>query len=534
MKRFLFAIPLVILCLSSQSRPIHLRVTAWDYQDQTDVHEEICQTREWLLAGNEAPVNVRANVLDVFDLCADTGVVWLVEGPVAASRWTDDPDFTVSGRGIFIHTNGFPVVCLPYGNGRIGRIRALHRHQRKIRPYDSRRDGLILSNTWGDRHRFDRINEADMLKEVAAAARLGIDVMQIDAGWAVVNDLPREQITGAGEWERYWRMPRENWNVNSNRFPRGLNPISEAARKNGMAFGLWFAPDCSEDSAHWRRDADILLSLYRDVGVRFFKTDFMSVRSFKGYKNQLAFFTSVLDGANGDVSIDLDVTGHVPRLGYFGAPRCAIFVENRYERKGDGRLWWPHRTLRNLWTLAEAVDPVRLRMEFMNPQRHPELYGDSPLAPKNWPVETIFATVMAASPLAWMDCVDLSPEVVVRWRPLVDVWKRERRTWHGGTIIPIGDRPDGFSWTGFVSTGDCERVSYVLLFRELSRAGFYSLDLKDMVGRDCRLVEVLAGKGSVILEKDVLTVNIPDALGFLWLKLLHEDVKGVRSNSYRF
>lgn len=509
----------VCACLSANAAPPHLRVTAWEYLDQTDVREELCQVREWLLARNESPVDVRANVLDVCDTLVGTGLVWLVEGPVPISRWTDRPDFIVSGRGVAVCTNGFPVVALPYRGGRVGRIRALQAHQRQARPYDPRRDGLLLSNTWGDRHEFARINERDMLREVAAAAALGVDVMEIDAGWAVVNDLPREKISGDAQWQRYWNMPRENWNVNSNRFPRGLGPIAAAAKAKGLALGLWFASDCADDSANWRRDADILLSLHRDAGVRFFKTDFMSVRSARAVENQLAFFAAVLDGSDGDISIDLDVTGRIPRLGYFGAPRCALFVENRYQRPHDGRLWWPHRTLRNLWTLAEAVDPIRLRMEFMNPCRHPELYGDSPLAPLRWPAEALFATVMAASPLAWMDCVDVPPELAAKWRPLIDVWKRERQRWHGGAIVPVGHRPDGVSWTGFVSTDAAGRASYALLFRELSPKADYSLDLAEAFGGCPDGVEVLAGGGTARLGGGVLTVRVPERLGFVWVKL---------------
>lgn len=500
----------------------HLRVTCWDYFDQTDAHEELCHSREWLLARHESPCHVRANVLDVFDTLHGTGVVWFVEGPVPLSRGNDSPDFIVSGTGVQVCSNGYPVVGLDYAGGRWGRIRALHRHQRGLRPYNPRRDGLILSNTWGDRHRFARINEADMLKEVSAAADLGVDVMQIDAGWAVVNDQPRELVTGAGEWERYWNMPRECWNVNTNRFPRGLRPIADAAKERGMAFGLWFAPDCADESAHWRRDADILLSLWRNEGVRFFKTDFMSTRTQLARQNQLAFFAAVLDGSRGEVSIDLDVTGRVPRLGYFGALRCSVFVENRYQRKGDGRLWWPHRTLRNLWTLSEAIDPIRLRMEFMNPVRHPELYGDSPLSPQNWPADAVFATVMAASPLAWMDCVDVPADILAKWRPLIDTWKRERRNWHGGTIIPVGNRPDGVSWTGFVSVSEPGEVGYALLFREQAAESRYSLEFPSELVGGWRKTEVIGGRGRAEICGNRLMVEVSERLGFVWVKFIGE------------
>lgn len=497
---------------------LHARVTCWDYQDQTDAHEDLCRTREWLLGRHEAAQPVRANVLDLCDTLTGNGTVWLVEGPVPYSRWNDAPDFTVSGRGVKVHSNGFPVVRLDYTGGRAGRIRALHARQRQLRPYDPRRDGLVLSNTWGDRHRFERINESDMFRELEAAAALGVDVMEIDAGWAVVNDMPRENITGAGEWQRYWDLPNGCWAVNTNRFPRGLRPLADAARAKGMAFGLWFAPDSSDDSVHWRRDADILLDLWRNEGVRFFKTDFMTTASARGLARQRAFYDAVIDGSGGEVAFDLDITGQVPRPGYFGIPRCALFVENRYHRPKDGRLWWPHKTLRNLWTLAEAVDPVRLRMEFMNPTLHRELYGESPLAPFRWPADTLFATVMAASPLAWMDCVDVQPETAAAWKPLITTWKRERQRWHGGSIIPVGARPDGVSWTGFVSRAADGHGGYALLFRELAAADAFSLDLSGLMDAPSTAA-VIAGRGTVSVKGFRLEAEIPAKLDFLWVKL---------------
>ena len=498
--------------------PTHARVTVWDYQDQTDVHEDLCRTREWLLGRHEAAVPVRANVLDLCDTLTGNGTVWLVEGPVPYSRWNDAPDFTVSGRGVEVHSNGFPVVRLDYTGGRAGRIRALHARQRQLRPYDPQRDGLILSNTWGDRHRFERINESAMFRELEAAAALGVDVMQIDAGWAVVNDMPRENVTGAGEWQRYWDLPTGCWDVNTNRFPHGLRPLTDAARSKGMAFGLWFAPDSSDDSVRWRRDADILLGLWRNEGVRFFKTDFMTTASARGLARQRAFYDAVIDGSGGEVSFDLDITGQVPRPGYFGMPRCALFVENRYHRHKDGRLWWPHKTLRNLWTLAEAVDPVRLRMEFMNPSLHKDLYGDSPLAPFRWPADALFATVMAASPLAWMDCVDVKPETAAAWKPLIATWKRERRRWHGGSIVPIGARPDGVSWTGFVSRDADGRGGYALIFRELSAEDAFSIDLRDLTSKPST-TRVLAGRGEAVVNGTRLEVKGLAKLDFLWVRL---------------
>jgi alpha-galactosidase len=514
---FLFA--LALICGASLgAAPVHRLVTAWRFADQTDGHNELVQKSEWLLMDNDNPVDVRANVLDVADLLCGTGVVYVVEGPVTISRWDDKPDFTFSGTALVVHSNGFHVAALPYSGGAFGRLRALRVHSRRHHPYDPRRDGLMMSNTWGDRNGFVRINAQDMLRELDAAASLGVDVMQIDAGWANVNEIPRERATGSLEWERFWNPPEDAWAASGKRFPKGIKEIYMAAKEKGIALGLWFAPDCANDAAAWRRDADILLNLWRREGVRFFKTDFMSVYSKRGFDNERAFFDAVLDESSGDVAFDLDVTGNVPRLGYFGAPRCGLFVENRYARKGERRPYYPHRTLRNLWTLSETVDPIRLRMEFMNPLRNAETYGGSPLAPSKWPADALLATVLASSPLAWMDCVDVKEVTLAAWRPLVAVWKRAREDWYSGTIAPIGERPDGVSWTGFASVSENGRGGFALVFRELSKDGDYAFDLRPYFGELTAVPEVIAGRGTAVMKNGRLSVNIPAELDFVWVR----------------
>ena len=78
---------------------------------------------------------------------------------------------------------GLPVRALSRTRGARGRIEALQTYQRQLRAFDPSRDGRFLSNTWGDRSRDARINEAFILLEIAAGARLGVDVIQIDDGW---------------------------------------------------------------------------------------------------------------------------------------------------------------------------------------------------------------------------------------------------------------------------------------------------------------------------------------------------------------
>jgi alpha-galactosidase len=87
--------------------------------------------------------------------------------------------------------------------------------------------------------------------------------------------------------------------------------------------------------------------------------------------NQRAKFDRLLEGSDGAITFDLDVTAEI-RPGYFGLPDIGpLFVENRYT---DFHRYWPHQTLRNLWMLSQAVDPLRLRMEVLNNARNADKY----------------------------------------------------------------------------------------------------------------------------------------------------------------
>ena len=189
-----------------------------------------------------------------------------------------------------------------------------------------------------------------------------------------------------------------------------------------------------------------------------------------------------------------------------------VFVENRYT---DWRKYWPHQTLRQFWALADVVDPVRLRMEVLNPLRNQEKYAGDPLAPANWPIESVFASVMLGSPLGWFEASGLAPETVARLAPFVAVWKRHRDRLHSGVVHPVGEKPDGVAWTGFVVKG--EEGLDVVLFRELNARQDCTLDLGPF--GPASSAEVLSPRGAAVVKDGVLTATVPDRLDFVWARV---------------
>ena len=492
--------------------PQHLRITHYQLMDQTDAHNELVTTREWLLQTNEKRFDMQGCVLSAEQTLDQRGIVFLKLAPLPHAR--PNPlaaDFTVNfrNRSVEAHYTCYPIATLLYQGGARGRTHQLHLFQRQLRTYQPGRDGQFLSNTWGDRSRDARINEDFILKEIEAGAKLGVDIVQIDDGWQKGRSVNSASAKGKGVWNGYWAADPHFWDPDPVRFPNGIQRVVAAAQKQNMAFGLWFGPDSSNDAANWQKDADHLLSFYRDVGIRYFKIDSMKTQNATALRNQRAFFDRMLQGSDCTMVFDLDVTAEI-RPGYFGLPDIGpLFVENRYS---DFHSYWPHQTLRNLWQLSHVVDPLRLRIELLNNQRNKDKYPNDPLAPAAYRADTLFAITMFANPLGWFEVSNLPASFVQEIKPIIAVWKKERAHLHAGKIAPIGDIPDGIAWTGFESLADNGR--YVLLFRERNANATFRIP-----ALEATTATILSGRGQAVIKDAHVTVTIPEPLDYLFVVL---------------
>ncbi len=494
----------------------HLRLTQIEFKDQTDVHNELVHEREWLLHPAEK-LALCGNLFVLENTLLGEGTVYLKRGPLPHAR--PEPgavDFSWRDDMVTLHRNGYEWVQLPFTGGRFGAQRALQNYQREVRPFVPGRDGLFLSNTWGDRSRDARVNEEFMLLEIEAGARLGVEVIQIDDGWQ--KGRTANSAEAGGVWIGFWAANAQFWDVNEERFPNGLEPLIEAARQRGMQFGLWFAPDSADDFANWERDADAILGLHRELGVNYFKIDGVKAETSTGEANLRRFFETVLRESNHRVIFDLDVTAEI-RPGYWGSMDTGpLFVENRYT---DWHRYWPHFTLRNLWKLAQWVDPARLRFEFLNNARNAQLYANDPLAPATYAPDYLFATVMFSNPLGWFEVSNLPQSYIESVAPLVEIWKQHRDAIFGGTIYPIGSAPDGTGWTGFVSIAADGESGYVLIFRGLSQAAHEPEEGVNLVTPPIEgygKVQVLSGEGWAGLHGSTLSVGGIPSQRFLFGK----------------
>ena len=510
-------------------REQHLRLIQVSLQDQTDIHNELVHTREWLLHPAE-PVDLRGNLFILEHVPSGTGRIIIKFEPLPHARHHPIPvdlrivpradtgfDLTLYGSAGLGAPDSDSFVVLAYAGGLVGRTRALQQCQRARRPASlAHRLPRFLSNTWGDRSKDSRIRSTFIEKEIAAAARLGVEVVQIDDGWqrGITKNSARAQQGGI--WEGFWQTRPDFWEPDPDKFPDGLDRLTSLAAAKGMELGLWFAPDSVHDFSHWEKDAECLIALNRKFGIRHFKIDGVHAPTAAAQVNLSKFFSRVLRDTQDAVVFDLDVTASL-RPGYFGAVGTGpLFVENRYT---DWHRYWPHQTLRNLWQLAWWIDPGRLRMEFLNHSRNTEKYPDDPLAPQCYAPAALFATVFFSNPLGWFEVSELPRTYQEQLPPLVSLWKALRGEIFTGTIIPLGQAPDGLAWTGFASLQDDGRTALALLYRELNPASSHSLPVPGFGPATNVACKVLAGEGQAAWEKSALKVTVPETLGWVLVRL---------------
>ncbi len=498
----------------------HVRLTQVTLADQTDNHDNLTAQRSWLLYPGERIEGV-GNLFFLEQTLSGDGVILLRLAPLPHARPVRNAvDLIVAGDGqlnLLGHGlddgggAGYPAVCIVYQGGRVGRIKALQTFQRQLRPYVAGRDGRFLSNTWGDRSRDGRLCESFMKGEIDAAARLGVDVVQIDDGWQ--QGTTSNSVNAGGVWSGFWAADDDFWRPHAQRFADGLTSTLNRAKGAGVGVGLWFAPDSADDFANWQRDAHQILKMHRQWGVNTFKIDGVKAHTKAAERNLHRFFEQVLQESGGRVVFDLDVTAEI-RPGYFGLPQVGpLFVENRYTDWGS---YWPHRTLRNLWMLSHYIDPVRLRMEFLNTARNAARYGDDALAPSKYTADYLFASIMFAAPLGWFEVSNLPDHFLDAAAGLVSLWKRHRDAIHTGHILPIGDEPSGRSWTGFASVSPAGE-GFAVVLREQNDQTAWTLP-HSQIARSINGATMLRGNGRVSIEGGELKIELPTPLSYAFIQ----------------
>ena len=508
------------LCLSGR----HLDLDCVQFYDVTDRRNTLVRRESVLPYRHEG--RLTGNLLLVRDPLVGGGLFVLKEAPCSDVQLAGPGyDFMhrtgeIRAAGIGVEpddlrpdewTRGYGTVVGVGGGDEYALLSALRTYQEQVRIHTPGRDEMILLNTWGDRGQDTRICEGFALDELACAARLGITHFQLDDGWQAGRSS--NSAYAGGSLEGIWAQ-EDYWSPHPERFPGGLGPVVERSRALGIELCLWFNPSKDGSYAHWREDADVLIGLYRQHGIRTFKVDGVMVPDKQADLNLRAMFERVMQATGGEAVFNLDVTAG-QRWGYhYGNEYGNIFLENRYTDWGN---YYPHWTLRNLWMLSRYLPPQNLQIEFLNVWRNADNYPpDDPLAPHRVPFETCFAIAMAAQPLAWFEATGL-PEEAFEVAPLIRAYRAHQERIHAGQIFPIGEEPSGTSWTGFQSISRQGGEGYLLVYRERNDRESAGLELWDLAGQRLRC-ECVAGHGAdfegAVDAAGTLRVHLPGPFTF--------------------
>lgn len=480
----------------------HWKLDIIEFSDITDRHNTLVFN---IKALSYRPNLYRGNILFAHDNISDNGIFILKEAPTSNVQLaypgsdfiTEFGTFRAIGVGLnpsdldpIEWKRGYGFVTGVYSGGEINRLTALREYQKNLRIHKPGRDEMVMMNTWGDRGEDKRINEKFALGELEAGAKLGITHFQLDAGWHKGNGL---YFTQSGSSSNIWGK-NDYWEPHPERFSNGLDPVVKKGKELGIEVCLWFAPCRDNSNENWEKDANVLIGMYKNHGIRTFKIDGVYLPNKLAEVNFRKFLEKVSKETDYNAVFNLDVTAGRRGGYYYFNEYGNLFLENRYT---DFQSYYPYTTLRNLWMLSKYVPTQNLQIEFLNKWRNPSKYEGDPFGPANYSFEYVFAITMAAQPLAWFEGTGL-PEEAFSVAPVIKKYREIQFDFHSGDIFPIGDEPSGKSWCGFQSVQ--KNKGYFLVFREANDEQKYSIKTWLTPGTKIKCTPVL-GKGAAFISK---------------------------------
>ena len=503
----------------------HWKVRTVEFFDATDHNNNLVFERNTISYRENS---MRGNLLFAEDAESGFGYFVLKEAPCSSVQLaypgadfiTDFGRTSLIGAGIDSAdiseskwTRAYGYAFGVWEGGEFERLCALRKYQKNLRKLYPKRDEMVMMNTWGDRAQDTKVTESFCLNEIRLAAKMGITHFQIDDGW---QEGKSANSAYGGSFKNIWSNP-DYWTPSKSKYPEGLGKVSKEAKERGVELCLWFNPSAQENYADWQKDAEAMNKLYDSYGIRTFKIDGLHILNHQSQGKIRAIFDAVLAHTNNEAVFNVDATAG-RRGGYFFFTKYGnIFLENRYT---DWQNYYPYWTLRNLWMLSKYVPAERLQIEFLNNRRNADKYGKDLFAPKNYDIRYLFAITMAAQPLAWMEASGLDGSDLEKLAPLIKKYNEISHNFHSGIILPIGEEPDGKSWTGFQSVSSPDS-GWLLVYRENNPDAKTRLSTFLPAGTKVSLAPVLGEANSFnceVGEGGKISIELPDKNSFALFK----------------
>jgi hypothetical protein len=311
--------------------------------------------------------------------------------------------------------------------------------------YPVRKEEIVLmTNIWGSGHGTESAKEEVVVKEIKSCAYLGIDVVQIDAGWE-----------GKGS-------PDKRWQISKEAYPNGFQHIMNLAAENQVRLGIWNRAESVN------QHDDKLIDLY-DEGFLYYKIDIGSWSTYEMLNELTNHARALLEHSGHKAVINWDVTHKGLRVGYlFNREYGNLFLQNRRLRMqgkaSPDSFYVPARILKDQWTAASYLNLNKIMFnvqttEFVPPEdSNARLYGDV----------YSFALTMMSAPLFFTETWRYSQADRDAVREIIRVYKQYREDLYKGYVFSLGDRPNDAAWAGFQNYHPGKDHGYLTLFREIN------------------------------------------------------------------
>jgi len=375
---------------------------------------------------------------------------------------------------------------------------ALKMFDRKRYPKINQHDVFIMTNVWGGGKSQASASEENILKEINSASDLGIDVVQIDAGWGPETGAPK------------------TWEPAKAVYPHGWSTIMDLAHQKGVTMGIWNkAYDLIEHP-------DRLRGQY-DAGFRYFKIDIAAWNTYNIIDSLTFLARDLVKYSNYTARVNWDITHKFIRVGYFYAREYGnLFLQNRRlkrdsDKNPSSHMYVPRRILKDQWMACQYLNLNEILINVQNTDLVLKEFSNAHLYGNVYS----FAIAMMSSPLFFQETWRYLPEVREPLRNLIAIYTDHRNEMYEGYVFPIGELPNDASWTGFQNYNPRTNSGYLTIFREInSQECEKSIQLKFVKGKSIELENLLTGeKQAVQLDPNgALPLLIAKPASFLFYK----------------
>jgi len=309
----------------------------------------------------------------------------------------------------------------------------------------SEEDIFLMTNIWGAGQGTKGAREENVIREIKSSADLGIDVVQIDAGWQA-REMREKTSKGSSEL-----------------YPEGWNRIMKVAADNNIKMGIW------NTATSINRVPDKLIEL-NDAGFYYYKIDIGTWSTYDMLYELTQNARNLSKHSRHQAVVNWDVTHKGLRVGYlFNREYGNLFLQNRRlqmegRKISDSHVYVPRRVLKDEWLFAPYLNLNQMMFNVQTTEHvlpeysNASLYGDV----------YSFAIAMMSTPLFFTETWRYSPESRKAMKEIIGIYKDHRKSLYNGYIFSLGERPNDFSWTGFQNFHPNENIGYLTLFREIN------------------------------------------------------------------